>query len=188
MFGGFPFLKVSVEFQCSHSDNRATGVAFALNPLFHPDGPTETRTVRGTKLVVLSAGSFGSPGILERSGIGAKAVLERVGVEQRVDLPGVGENYQGSFLLSWAIQVTDFGIRYAQITTSCLSHILPQMRHRHSMGFFAKMRAQSKVCRTPFHNACHRNSRFFCASSCRLGTRKDWEGYHGSQVRRRLAS
>jgi alcohol oxidase len=48
---------------------------------------------------VLSAGSFGTPGILERSGIGAKAVLEGVGVKQRVDLPGVGENYQGPTLL-----------------------------------------------------------------------------------------
>ena len=49
----------------------------------------------GTKLVLVSAGAFGSPGILERSGIGAKDVLERVGVKQRADLPGVGENYQG---------------------------------------------------------------------------------------------
>ncbi len=51
--------------------------------------------MRGTKLVLVSAGTFGSPGILERSGIGAKDVLERVGVKQRVDLPGVGQNYQG---------------------------------------------------------------------------------------------
>ena len=78
------------------SEHRATGVAFTLNPLFHPDGPTETRTVRGTRLVVISAGSFGTPGILERSGIGAKHVLDGVGVKQRIDLPGVGENYQGS--------------------------------------------------------------------------------------------
>jgi alcohol oxidase len=80
------------------SENRATGVAYALNPLFHPDGPRDTRTVRGTKLVLVSAGAFGSPGILERSGIGAKDVLEPVGVKQRVDLPGVGENYQGFFV------------------------------------------------------------------------------------------
>jgi alcohol oxidase len=99
MFGQLNFLFVPVEFQFLHSDNRATGVAFALNPIFHPDGPTETRAVRGTKLVVLSAGSFGTPGILERSGIGARSVLEGVGVEQRVDLPGVGENYQGPSLL-----------------------------------------------------------------------------------------
>ena len=75
--------------------SRATGVAFVLNLLFHPDGPTEIRTVRGTKLVVISSGSLGTPGILERSGIGAKDVLEGVAVKQRVDLPGVGENYQG---------------------------------------------------------------------------------------------
>jgi hypothetical protein len=78
-----------------HSKNRATGVAFSPNPLFYRDGPTGTRTVRGTKLVVVSAGSLGTPGILERSGIGGKDVLEGVGVKQRVDLPGVGENYNG---------------------------------------------------------------------------------------------
>ena len=49
--------------------------------------------------MVLCAGSFGTPGILERSGIGGKTVLEGVGVKQRVDLPGVGENYQGPFSL-----------------------------------------------------------------------------------------
>ncbi|KAI9435619.1 alcohol oxidase-like protein [Lactarius psammicola] len=80
-------------------ENRATGVAYALNPVLHPDGPRDTRNVRGTKLVLISAGSFGSPGILERSGIGAKDVLERVGVQQRVDLPGVGENYQDHNIL-----------------------------------------------------------------------------------------
>ncbi|KAI0245551.1 GMC oxidoreductase-domain-containing protein [Lactifluus subvellereus] len=85
---------VHVQHVTFDSENCATDVAFALNPLFHPDGPKETRTVHGTKLVVLSAGSFGTPGILERSEIGSKGVLEQVGVEQRVDLPGVGENYQ----------------------------------------------------------------------------------------------
>ena len=77
------------------SENRATGVAYSLNPLMYPDGPRDTHIIRGTKLVLISAGAFGSPGILERSGIGAKDVLERVGVKQRIDLPGVGENYQG---------------------------------------------------------------------------------------------
>jgi alcohol oxidase len=77
------------------SENQATGVAYTLNPQLHPDGSRDTRTVRATKLVLISAGPFGSPGILERSGIGANDVLERVGVKQRVDLPGVGENYQG---------------------------------------------------------------------------------------------
>ncbi|KAF8262161.1 alcohol oxidase-like protein [Lactarius quietus] len=77
-----------------NEENRATGVTYTLNLLLHPDGPKDTRTVLGTKLVLIAAGAFGSPGILERSGIGAKDVLERVGVKQRVNLPGVGENYQ----------------------------------------------------------------------------------------------
>jgi hypothetical protein len=107
------FFLFSFCFNFRHRDNRATGVAFTFNPLFHPDGPTETRTVRGTKLVVLCAGSFGTPGILERSGIGGKAILEGVGVKQRVDLPGVGENYHGSSLLRdvcrGTVHVSDFG-------------------------------------------------------------------------------
>ena len=82
------------------SENRATGVAYAYNPIFHPDGSKDTHIVRGTKLVLVSAGAFGSPGILERSGIGAKDVLERVRVKQRVELPGVGNNYQG-FPVQW---------------------------------------------------------------------------------------
>jgi len=83
------------------SENRATGVAFTFNPLFHPDGQTETFIVRGTKLVVISAGTFGTPGILERSGIGARDILEKVGVKQQVELPAVGENYQGLLLAGY---------------------------------------------------------------------------------------
>jgi len=48
-----------------------------------------------SKLVVLSAGAFGSPAILERSGIGAEGILQRNGIKQLVDLPGVGEKYGG---------------------------------------------------------------------------------------------
>jgi alcohol oxidase len=59
------------------------------------DAAQSSSTVRASKLVVVSAGAFGSPIILERSGIGAEAVLKRCGIEQLVDLPGVGENYQG---------------------------------------------------------------------------------------------
>ncbi|KAF8462182.1 hypothetical protein DFH94DRAFT_788650 [Russula ochroleuca] len=68
-------------------------------PLFHPYRPSETRTVRWTILVILFSGSFGSPGILERSGIGAKAVPEGICGKQPVDWPGVVENYQVSSLL-----------------------------------------------------------------------------------------
>lgn len=103
----------------SFSENRATGVAYTLNPLLHPDSPRDIRTVRGTKLVLISAGAFGSPGILERSGIGAKDILEKVGVKQRVDLPGVGKNYQG-FPMSWPSRTFVSDVWVSMYRSQCL--------------------------------------------------------------------
>ena len=60
--------------------SRATGVALA-------DG-----TVIGADRVVLSAGSYGSPSILLRSGVGPKEHLGEVGIPTVVELPGVGSN------------------------------------------------------------------------------------------------
>ncbi|KAI0369246.1 alcohol oxidase-like protein [Pilatotrama ljubarskyi] len=73
---------------------KATGVQYIANARFHPNTKPEVLTATARRLVVISAGAFGSPAILERSGIGAKNVLTKVGVEQFIDLPGVGENYQ----------------------------------------------------------------------------------------------
>ena len=53
--------------------------------------------------MVVSAGSLGTPGILERSGIGGKDILEGVGVKQLVDLPGVGENFHGPLRNTFAV-------------------------------------------------------------------------------------
>ena len=74
---------------------RAVGVEYVKDTVIHPDVDQNINIVKATKLVVVSAGAFGSPQILERSGIGAKEVLERNGIEQIADLPGVGEKYQG---------------------------------------------------------------------------------------------
>ena len=63
---------VGVRFRCRSGDTSATAA----------------------KEVVLSAGSIGSPAILQRSGIGPAAVLAAAGVAQQHDLPGVGENLQ----------------------------------------------------------------------------------------------
>ena len=62
-------------------------------------GVQPTSIVRASRLVVISAGAFGSPTILERSGIGAKEILEKNGIPPLVDLPGVGDNYMG--MRSW---------------------------------------------------------------------------------------
>lgn len=67
--------------------NRATGCRF-----IHRGEP---KTITARKLVVLAAGTLGTPCILERSGVGDPKVLDAAGVKQhRLDLPGVGTNYQ----------------------------------------------------------------------------------------------
>jgi len=68
-------------------DLKATGVEYV-------DGPTGQRTIaKASRLVVLSAGAFGSPTILQRSGIGNVDLLKKLDTEPLVDLPGVGQNY-----------------------------------------------------------------------------------------------
>ena len=50
--------------------------------------------VSATKEIILSAGAFGSPNLLERSGIGAPDTLKGRGIEVTHALAGVGENLQ----------------------------------------------------------------------------------------------
>ena len=54
----------------------------------------KTIKVLANKEVVLSAGSIGSPHILQLSGIGDKDILKQAGVEVQHHLPGVGQNLQ----------------------------------------------------------------------------------------------
>ncbi|KAF8953125.1 GMC oxidoreductase-domain-containing protein [Flammula alnicola] len=72
---------------------KAIGVEYIDDVVGRSKGVTEKIVAKASRLVVLSAGAFGSPSILERSGIGAADVLKKNGVQQLVDLPGVGENY-----------------------------------------------------------------------------------------------
>jgi len=65
---------------------RATGVKVRV------DGTM--REIHARREVVLSAGAFGSPQLLQLSGIGAGAWLQKHGIATLVDLPGVGENLQ----------------------------------------------------------------------------------------------
>ncbi|ETW83635.1 GMC oxidoreductase 6 [Heterobasidion irregulare TC 32-1] len=73
---------------------RATGIEYRWNKRFLSRADDEVHFVRARRLVVVSAGTFGSPGILERSGVGAAEVLRKNSVPEIVDLPGVGEAYQ----------------------------------------------------------------------------------------------
>lgn len=63
---------------------RASGIIFSI------DGQSQEAKVG--REVILSAGAYGSPAILERSGVGAPDVLSDAGIEVLHGLPGVGEN------------------------------------------------------------------------------------------------
>ncbi|KAF5386490.1 hypothetical protein D9757_005890 [Collybiopsis confluens] len=86
-------------------DSRAVGVECATRKDFKDNnigaqGTTNrNKVVYASRLVVLSSGAFGSPAILERSGIGSEEILKRVDIPQIVDLPGVGENYKGKVVI-----------------------------------------------------------------------------------------
>ena len=56
---------------------------------------------RAGREVVLCAGAYASPALLERSGIGQADRLKALGIEPVLDLPGVGENLQDH----WQIRV-----------------------------------------------------------------------------------
>ena len=64
----------------------ATGVEYKRNG--------EIARVNANKEVILSAGSIGSPQLLQLSGIGPREVLNDAAVELQHELPGVGENLQ----------------------------------------------------------------------------------------------
>ena len=67
-------------------DKKAIGVRYQVK-----DKVTD---VLCNKEVLLSAGSIGSPHILQLSGIGKAETLKEAGIEQHHELPGVGENLQ----------------------------------------------------------------------------------------------
>lgn len=64
----------------------ATGVTYT--------GKSGTVTAKAHKAVVLSAGSIGSPHLLQLSGVGDRETLGSAGIECIHHLPGVGENLQ----------------------------------------------------------------------------------------------
>ncbi|KAJ1300921.1 hypothetical protein OPQ81_003347 [Rhizoctonia solani] len=70
----------------------ATGVSFTYQ--------SQAYTVKANKEVILSAGTFQSPHLLELSGIGNSTILQNNGVKTLIDLPGVGENYQDHMLIT----------------------------------------------------------------------------------------
>jgi choline dehydrogenase len=80
------------------AQGRVTGVLFELDGARH--------LARAAGETILSAGSIGSPAILQRSGVGDGMRLSEAGVEVAHDLPGVGENLQDHLQIRCAWRVT----------------------------------------------------------------------------------
>ncbi|KAL2066859.1 hypothetical protein VTL71DRAFT_1283 [Oculimacula yallundae] len=74
----------------------ATGVE-----ILSRENPTTPLIIKARRLVVLSAGAFGSPAILERSGVGNQDVLVRNGIVPVFSNPNVGNNYQDHPSIGW---------------------------------------------------------------------------------------
>jgi choline dehydrogenase len=69
---------------------RCTGVRYSV--------AGEVREARAGRSVVVSAGAFNSPQLLELTGIGQPERLRNLGIEVRHELPGVGENLRDHYV------------------------------------------------------------------------------------------
>ncbi|MFM0658425.1 GMC family oxidoreductase [Paraburkholderia sediminicola] len=76
---------------------RATGVSYFQG--------NQLKNVRARREVILAAGTFGSPQMLQLSGIGAGATLQKLGIPVIHDLPGVGQNLQDhiDYVQTWRV-------------------------------------------------------------------------------------
>ncbi|PCH43107.1 GMC oxidoreductase [Wolfiporia cocos MD-104 SS10] len=75
-------------------NKRAVGIEYIPNISVNQELLPQVHTAHARRLIVVSAGAFGSPAILERSGIGSPSILKKLEIDVKVDLPGVGQNYQ----------------------------------------------------------------------------------------------
>lgn len=85
---------------------RACGVAY-----FQGNQASE---VRARREVIVAAGAFGSPQLLQLSGVGAAGELQKLGIPVVHDLPGVGKNLQDhiDYVQTWRVASTtdSFGV------------------------------------------------------------------------------
>ncbi|PQE33176.1 GMC oxidoreductase protein [Rutstroemia sp. NJR-2017a WRK4] len=73
--------------------------AMRASGVFLQDTTGQKTYVKARKEIIISAGTYGSPAILLRSGIGSKQEVEKLGIKSQVDLPGVGKNLMDHLVL-----------------------------------------------------------------------------------------
>jgi choline dehydrogenase len=93
----FHLLHSNIVTKVLFNGNKAIGVSYL------PTGATDSsclNTVYAAREVILAAGGFGTPKILQLSGIGSKKLLNKFNISVVADLPGVGQNLQDQPTLS----------------------------------------------------------------------------------------
>ncbi|PHH50242.1 Oxygen-dependent choline dehydrogenase [Ceratocystis fimbriata CBS 114723] len=96
-------LATKIKFDTSAPKPRATGVDFISGRSLYSADPRSNGqagvpgSVKASKEVIISAGTFNTPQLLKLSGIGPKQELASFGINTLVDLPGVGENMQDRY-------------------------------------------------------------------------------------------
>lgn len=100
--------------------------------------------VQATREVILAAGAFQSPKLLELSGIGNKLVLEKYGIPTRVENKNVGENLQDHLMTGISFEAAD-GV----MTGDCLLRQEPEFVNAFSKCFHHHGRMSSTSLRSP---------------------------------------
>jgi choline dehydrogenase len=122
-------------------NGRATGVQYV-------DADGQSQSV-GASLVVLSAGAYGSPPILQRSGVGPAADLSALGIPVQADLP-VGQHLMEHCGTSFLMHVDDPS--FARTGTPNLAAV---GRGRHWWGIPISQSAEESVIGISFFGATH---------------------------------
>lgn len=84
-------------------DGRAIGVEIRSVADVQNSTYASVQRIKSRNMVIISAGTLGTPLLLERSGVGDDKVLEAAGVDVVANVPGVGENFRDhhTLLLSY---------------------------------------------------------------------------------------
>jgi choline dehydrogenase len=116
-------------------DGRAVGVEYHT-----PEG-LRTATCRGE--IVVSGGVYGSPQLLQLSGLGPAAVLQQVGVPVVRDMPGVGAHLHDHFntYLVWRcsqpVTINDLAMSAVEKLKAGVQYALTRSGHLSNAGIYA---------------------------------------------------